>query len=89
MGRVKRNIAFEHAQNVRIHINLRMCRVSSGPSLSIDTGYSNDSGSGQSIAMILAAGSEGPDQTARMRSLIWAFADRVCQEPHFRLARQV
>ena len=30
--------------------------------------------------MILLADSEGPDQTARMRmrSLIWAFAVRIC-----------
>ena len=27
--------------------------------------------------MILLADSEGPDQTARMRSLIWAFAVRI------------
>ena len=28
--------------------------------------------------MILLADSEGPDQTARMRRLIWAFAVRIC-----------
>ena len=30
--------------------------------------------------MILQADSEGPDQTAQMRSLIWAFAVRICPE---------
>ena len=34
--------------------------------------------------MILFADSEGPDQTARMRRLIWAFAIRICRRhvPH-------
>ena len=40
MGRVKRKSAFEHAQNVRIHIILHMRRVSSGQLLSIETFYS-------------------------------------------------
>ena len=29
--------------------------------------------------MILLSKSEGPDQTERMRRLIWAFAVRICQ----------
>ena len=33
--------------------------------------------------MMLAAGSEGPDQTARMRGLIWAFAVRAWSEGFF------
>ena len=37
--------------------------------------------------MILLAGSEGPDQTARMRSLIWAFAVRICPMICFRMPR--
>ena len=36
--------------------------------------------------MILLADSEGPDQTARMRRLIWAFAVRICSKTHFRMA---
>ena len=32
--------AFKYAQNVRIQVILRMCKVSSGPLLSIDTVYS-------------------------------------------------
>ena len=36
--------------------------------------------------MILLADSEGPDQTARMRSLIWAFAVRMCPNTYFRMA---
>ena len=40
---------------------------------------SNDSVSGQ----------EGPDQTARMRRLIWAFVVRICLKTHFRMARPV
>ena len=39
--------------------------------------------------MILAADSEGPDQTARMRSLIWAFALRICPKTRFRVARPI
>ena len=34
--------------------------------------------------MILLADSEGPDQTARMRRLIWAFAVRKCPKARFR-----
>ena len=33
--------------------------------------------------MILLADSEGPDQTARVCSLIWAFAVRILQEDTF------
>ena len=36
---------------------------------------------------ILFADSKGPDQTARMRRLIWDFAVRICPETLFRLAR--
>ena len=36
--------------------------------------------------MILLADSEGPDQTARMRSLIWAFAVCICPKARFRIA---
>ena len=37
--------------------------------------------------MILQADSEGPDQTARMRSLIRAFTVRICPKTRFRTAR--
>ena len=37
MSRIKRKRAFEHAQNVRIHIILRLRKVSSGHLLSIVT----------------------------------------------------
>ena len=37
MDHVKRQSAFEHAQNVRIHITLHMRNVSSGHLLSIET----------------------------------------------------
>ena len=38
--------------------------------------------------MTLLADSDGPDQTARMRGLIWAFAVRIilCPKTHFRMA---
>ena len=39
--------------------------------------------------MILLADSEGPDQAARMRSLIWAFAVRICPKTSFRMARPI
>ena len=40
VGRIKRKSAFEHAQNVRIHIIRCMHKVSSGSLFSIDTFYS-------------------------------------------------
>ena len=39
--------------------------------------------------MILLADSEGPDETARMRSLIWTFAGRVYQKTHFGMTRHI
>ena len=36
--------------------------------------------------MILLADSEGPDETAHMRSLIWAFAVRLCLKTYIRMA---
>ena len=38
-------------------------------------------------SMILLADSEGPDQTARMRRLIWAFAVRICLKTCLRMTR--
>ena len=35
MGRVKQKSAFEHVQNMKIQIILRLCKISSGPLLSI------------------------------------------------------
>ena len=35
--------------------------------------------------MILLAGSEGPDQPARMRRLIWAFAVRISPKTRFHI----
>ena len=75
MTPVKLKKALEHAQNVQMHIILRMRKVSSGPLLSIDIWYQ----------MSFAADSEGPDQTAQTRSLIWAFAVRACPENKFSL----
>ena len=37
--------------------------------------------------MIMLADSKGPDQIAHPRSLIWAFAIRICPKTRFRLAR--
>ena len=39
--------------------------------------------------MILLADREGPDQTARMRRLIWALAVRICPKTCFRNARPI
>ena len=39
--------------------------------------------------MILLADSEGPDQTAQMRSLIWAFAVRICPKDTFSQAQSI
>ena len=70
MGQPKRKRVFEHVQNAQIQIILRMRKVPTGPLLSIHT---------------FLADSEGPDQTARMRSLIWAFAVRKCPKTRFRV----
>ena len=35
----------------------------------------------------MLADGEGPEQTARMGSLIWAFAVRICPKTRFRMAR--
>ena len=37
--------------------------------------------------MILLADSEGPDQTARMRRLIWAFAVSICPKTCFPIVK--
>ena len=60
----------------RFRLIPRMRKVSSGHLLSID----------KFCGMSLLADSEGPDQTARMRRLIWAFAVRTCPKTCFRLA---
>ena len=39
--------------------------------------------------MILLADSESPDQTARMRRLIWTFAVRICPKTRFGMARPI
>ena len=39
--------------------------------------------------MIRLAVSEGSDQTARMRRLIWAFAVRICPKISFHKARPI
>ena len=39
--------------------------------------------------MNLLADSEAPNQTARMRSLIWAFAIRICPKTRFRIAQLI
>ena len=61
---VPRECVFEHAQNMQIQIILCMHKVSSGLLLSFHT-------------LILLVDSKGPDQTVRIRSLIWAFAVRI------------
>ena len=39
--------------------------------------------------MIVLADSDGPEQTARMRSLIWAFAVRIYRKIRFRISRSI
>ena len=41
------------------------------------------------LTLILLADSEGPDQTTRMRSLIWAFAVRICPKTRFCMAMPI
>ena len=39
------------------------------------------------VSNYTVSGHEGPDQTAHMRSLIWAFTVHICPKTHFRMAR--
>ena len=71
MVHIKRQTQLEHAQNAQTI--LRMRKVSIGPLLSIHT---------LQYPMIPLADSVGPDQTARMRSLIRAFAVRTMMPEH-------
>ena len=81
MGRVKLKSAFKRAQKAQIKIILRMPNVSRGPFAlhSYILVY----------PWILLTDSEGPDQTARLRSLIWTFAVRICPKTRFRIARPI
>ena len=65
---------------MRTQILLRMRKVSSGHLLHLNI---------LQYPMILLADSVDPDQTARMRRLIWAFAVRICQKMRFRVARPI
>ena len=60
-------------KNVQHHTILRMRKVSSGPLLSSHT----------LCSIQWLADSEGPDQNARMRRLIWAFALRLSPKTRF------
>ena len=63
MGRFKQKGSFEHVQNAKIHIILRMRKVSSRPLLSIQTFF----------CIMFILDNEGADQTARMRRLNWVY----------------
>ena len=74
---VKKSV-FEHAQ-MRRDKSSRSCACAwSHPSLNspLSTFYIFNE-------MVLTAESEGPEQTAHPRSLIWAFAVRACSEGTF------
>ena len=80
IGRVKQKSAFEHSQHAQIQIILRMRKVYPGISsqfmhsvLSIDS----------------VSDSEGPDQTARKRRLIWAFTVRKCPKTRIRMTQSL
>ena len=68
-------------KNVRVHIILHMLKVSSGHLLSIETFYS--------IHFIVFVDSEGPDQTAHLRSLIRAFAVCMCPKTSLHMAQSI
>ena len=88
MARLKRKSAFEHALTVRIHIILHMRKVSSGLFLlfaihniqwfclrtvkSRSDCADAQADLGLRCPHMLFADSEGLDQTARMRKVIWA-----------------
>ena len=79
LGRSKQHSAFEHAQNVQIHIILRMRKVSSGPLLSFDEFYS--------IKLFWKRTAKGPDRTAGRA--FWSGLSLSTQAPkaYFCLAR--
>ena len=73
---IKRKTALKHTQTVQIQIILRKSTIRAFVLHSYSLQYT----------MIRLADSEGPDQTARMRRLIWTFAVRMCPRTHFRMA---
>ena len=81
MSGVTRRSAFEHAQIERIHIILHMRK-------SLIQTFSRHWNI-LLYPMILFADSERPDQTARIRRLISAFALRVCPKTRFRMAQLI
>ena len=80
-GRRQAKTCLRAVQNVRIHVILPRRKCSSGHLLSTETLYS--------IQWFYLADCEGPDQTAQMRRLVWAFTIRICPKKHFRLARPI
>ena len=78
MDHAKWKSAFEDAQCTLIQIILHMQQVLSGPLLSIHTFCS---------IQWLLADSEGPDQTAQMHRLMWAYAVIICPKTPFCMAQ--
>ena len=74
MGRVKRKSAYEHAQNTQSDHTSHAQSIIRVFALNYYV---------LQYPMILLADSEGPDQTARMRRLIWAFATLIMPEKTF------
>ena len=77
MGHVKHNSAFEHALKVRIHIIQHMRSLIEASALHWNI---------FKYLMLPLEDSECPDQTARMRRLIWAFVVRIWPKTRFRIA---
>ena len=75
MGRLKRKSALEHAQKSQTEVILCMWKISSASLLFI-----------LYYPTSLLADSEGPDQTVRMRRLIWAFTARIYPKTLFRIS---
>ena len=80
MGREKQQFVFEHAQNAQIliHATHAQMRIRAF-ALHCYILW---------CPLILLADSKDPDQTARMRRLILAFAVRMCPKKHFRMAKK-
>ena len=74
MGRVKQKDVFEHMQNAEIQTSRACAKFHPGVCL-------------ECIHSIMSNDSEGPDQTARVRRLISAFAVRICPKTHLCMAR--
>ena len=79
MGCIKQKSSFEHVQNTEIQINLHICKVSSGPLLSIHTFCCSRWFCQWTVKLLIRIwGCTGWSE--------WAISVHICLETHFRMA---